>query len=99
MKTTFKIKAIAPTSYQLRSLLAFGMQYKALGNGSYVAISEIFDTEEEAKAYLEKRADMYYENENELNEALSDIECGVLTLDAVTARIEEIEESEELEEC
>ena len=51
----YKIIAIAPTTYQLNSLRAFGITYKALGNGSYKAVEE-FDSEKEAKKYLEGRA-------------------------------------------
>jgi hypothetical protein len=88
----YKITAIAPTTYQLNSLRAFGIPYKALGNGAYRAVEE-FDSEKQAKEYLEGRArqynDEHNESEEQLNEMLSDIELGALTLDAVTAHIEE----------
>lgn len=87
MKT--RITAKSPTSYQYRSLSAFGMPIKELGNGSYIATKE-FHTKKEAIEYLKKRAEMYYEDQRELKEALQDVKCGVLTLDAVTAGIEPI---------
>lgn len=90
---SFKITATAPTTYQHNSLRAFGMDIKKHGNGSYSASME-FDTEEEAKAYLTKRADMYFESESELDSAYADIEHGCLTLDAVTARVEEVFDEE-----
>lgn len=90
MKT--RITAKAPTSYQYRSLSAFGMPIKELGNGSYIA-SQDFDTKAEALAYLKKRAEMYFEDQKELKEALRDVKCGGLTLDAVTAGIEPINDN------
>jgi hypothetical protein len=83
----YTITAIAPTSYQFSSMLSFGMPY-INSYGRFIASME-FDTEEEAKQYLRKRAEMYYEDEQELNDALYDINnYGHLTLDAVTASIE-----------
>jgi hypothetical protein len=94
--TNFKITATAPTTYQLQSLRLFGLNVKSYANGSHVA-EEFFNTEEEAKAFLIKRAEMYFESENELNEAISYIEVyGSLRLDAVCGSIEEIEEEEEI---
>ena len=88
------IIASAPTSYQLQSLRAFGIPYKANGNGSYTATRH-FDTENEAKEYLINRAGLYNTEDPEGSESrlasmLADIDRGVLTLDAATARIEEI---------
>jgi len=88
----YKITATAPTSYQFNSLLAFGIGYRKNLNGSLTAEQE-FETEEEAKEYLKDRADMYFETEYELNEALDQIEkYGCLTIDAVTAEINTNEE-------
>jgi len=69
------------------------MSIKANGNGSYSAQQE-FDTFEEAKEYLRKRASIYNEidpegSEFRLNAMNNDIERGVLTLDAVMAYINE----------
>lgn len=94
----YKIKAIAPTSYQLQSLREFGMPIKKLGNGSHVASAE-FETEDEAKEYLKGRADQYNGDDPEgsegrLDDMYRDIEHGQLTLDAATARIEEVYEEE-----
>ncbi len=89
--TTFKVVAIAPTSYQFSSMLSFGTPYRKSG-GRFIAEQE-FDTEEEAKDYLRDRADMYYDDEQGLNNALYEInKYGFLTLDAVTASIERNEE-------
>ena len=55
-----------------------------------------FNTEQEAKDYLTKRAEMYFENENDLQEAINDINLyGSLSMDAVTGGIYEIDEEEE----
>lgn len=93
MKT--KITAIAPTGYQLKSLTHFGMGYKKNMNGSFYAEKE-FDSEEEAKEYLRQRADIYNNDdpcgsEDRLNDMYNDVERGCLTLDAVTASIDEFE--------
>ena len=91
----FKITAVAPTSYQINSLRLFGLNVKSYPNGSYVG-EEIFDTEEEAKNYLKQRAEMYFEDEESLNDALKDIErYGSVYLDAVCGSIEEVEEEDE----
>lgn len=85
MKAT--IKALCPTNYQRQSLRAFGMPIQDYGNGSSSAELE-FGDEDSAKAYLTNRAEMYYEDEAELADAMDDIEkYGQLTLDAVTAKI------------
>ena len=91
----FKIVAKAPTIYQLQSLRAFNLDVVKNNNGSYTGTSE-FETENEAKKYLIKRAIMYYDdNEPSLEDAIRDIELySHLTLDAVTGSIEEIFEEE-----
>ena len=96
--TTFRITAIAPTVYQSKSASRFG-QTRAVGNGSYIFQMD-FETREEAEAYLEKRADYYWEadgfTEEEHEEAIEDIKkYGMLTIDAVTGRIDEVEVEEE----
>lgn len=92
--STYKIIATAPTVYQKRSLSHFNLNEKANGNGSFIGTME-FAYEEEAKEYLITRAEMYYdEYEGQVDEHLNDIkEYGVLTIDAVTARIEKIEKN------
>ena len=67
------------------------MGYKKNMNGSFSAEME-FDSEEKAKEYLKKRAEMYYdESESDLNEHVQTIEkYGMLEIDAVTASIEEV---------
>ena len=100
MQTVIRISATAPTAYQLQSLRHFGMEVKKHGNGSYTAHQD-FDTEKEAKEYLEQKAQMYFDgnsdnDEQDLIEAFDSIEKhGVLTLDAATARIDEIEITED----
>lgn len=90
MNTQFKITATAPTAYQHASLQRFGLDIEKCG-GSYVG-TKIFETELDAKNYLIDRAERYFENESELQEEILDIEkYGVCRLDAVTARIEEVE--------
>lgn len=96
MTTQFKITATAPTSYQYNSLNRFGMSIKKNCNGSF-SCEQVFDTEEEAKAYLVTRAERYYnEFEGQVDDHLQDIEkYGMLTIDAVTARIDDVENEEE----
>jgi ketol-acid reductoisomerase len=98
MTTQFKVTATAPTVYQTSSLRRFGMTVKEIGNGSFHS-EQIFESEEEAKAYLVSRAEMYYDEfEGQVDEHLSTIEKnGYLEIDAVTARIEEVENEEEEE--
>lgn len=89
MKTI--ITATAPTFHQLNSLRAFNLD----GNGMTRTMT--FSSEEEAKDYLRSRADKYNDadpngSEVRLANMYDDIECGCLTLDAVTARTEEISE-------
>ena len=87
------INATAPTVYQLNSLIAFGMGWKKHLDGSFSASKE-FQNENEAKNYLRNRADQYNGEDPNGNEIrLADmyycIEKGHLTLDAVTAHIED----------
>jgi len=86
----YKIKAVAPTSYQYNSLVYFGMKIKKVGNGSFVS-EQYFDTEEQAKVFLVCRAENYYGDTEQINDALKDIAAaGILEIDTVVARIEEI---------
>lgn len=92
---THRITATAPTVYQKRSLSFFNLNEKENGNGSFKGTMD-FASEEDAKNYLIDRAQMYYDEfEGQVDEHIEDIEkYGVLTIDAVTARIEEIEEED-----
>ena len=100
MNTVIRITATAPTSYQLQSLRHFGMEIKKHLHGSYFSTQD-FDTEKEAKEYLKTRAEMYFDGNSDNDEvnlidALDSIEKrGVLTLDAVTADMEEVEIEEQ----
>jgi hypothetical protein len=89
----YKVIATAPTTYQLNSVRQFGSPITSHRDGSHV-FSQSFETEEEAKEYLKRRAHLYYnDTEEELNEAMESIEkYGSLSIDAVTASIEEKEE-------
>lgn len=92
----FQIIATAPTSYQISSLRAFNLDTKKNGNGSFTG-TLLFDSEDLAKDHLKKRAKMYNdEDSNGTEEALTEMHesinvFGTLTLDTVTAHIEEIE--------
>ena len=87
---THKITATAPTVYQFQSLIAFGMGYNKNADGSFTASRE-FETVEEASDYLRDRAEIYFEYERELENAIDDIiKFGCLTLGSVTAQIEQI---------
>ena len=100
MNTVIRITATAPTSYQLQSLRHFGMEIKKHLHGSYFSTQD-FDTEKEAKEYLKTRAELYFDGNSDNDEvnlidALDSIEKrGVLTLDAVTADMEEVEIEEQ----
>ena len=80
---------------QIEKDIIQNMNIKKHGNGSFTS-EEVFNSEEEAKEYLVKRAQMYYDEfEGQVDEHLESIEkYGVLEIDAVTAHIEEIEEEE-----
>lgn len=92
---THKIVATAPTVYQSRSLSHFNLNTKKNMSGSITGTMDFY-SEDDAKDYLEERARMYYDdNEEKLNEALEDVKLGYLTLDAVTAKVIEIENDEE----
>ena len=92
MKT--RIKATAPTVYQIRSLGAFNFDNQKSAGGAYIGWSD-FNTKKEALAYLRARAELYYEDRKQLREALKDAKRGVLTLDAVTAYCEPINKNDE----
>jgi hypothetical protein len=87
----YKIKAVAPTTYQYTSLGWFNMPIRAVGNGSFIS-ERLCDSEEEAKEYLTYIARNYYEfNEYKLEDALENIAAaGILQIDAVVARIEKV---------
>lgn len=87
MKT--RITATAPTVYQLGSLRAFNLENQKSAGGAYIGWSD-FDTKKEAISYLMARAESYYEDRKQLREAIRDVKRGVLTLDAVTAYCEPI---------
>ena len=90
----YKIKAIAPTVYQLNSLTWFGIKIQKRTVGAFIS-EHIFDTEEDAKKYLVVRAINYYEKGKKLEDALKDIAAaGILEIDTVVARIEEIFEEQ-----
>lgn len=92
---TYTIKATAPTAYQLSSLAAFNIGTNKNGNGSYSG-EQTFETKEAAEQYLITRVDIYNDQdpegtEKKLAEMYNNIkQNGFLTLDAVTARIEEL---------
>ena len=91
----YQVKATAPTTYQLQSVRLFGSPIKSNMDGSHTFKSEIFDTEQEAKDYLIERAEMYFENDDELQEAINDInEYSSLSMDAATGGVYEVEEEE-----
>lgn len=93
IKMKVQITATAPTSYQTTSLRAFNMGCTPNSNGSYSA-SQGFDTKMEARVYLDRLAQNYYEEDAKaMKEAQRDIRLhDCLTLDAVTARIEPIQD-------
>ena len=91
----YQVKATAPTTYQTKSVRNFGSPIKSNMDGSHTFKSEIFETEEEAKQYLIKRAELYFENEDDLQEAIDDIKkYGSVTMDAVSGGVYEVNEEE-----
>jgi hypothetical protein len=98
MKTI--ITATAPTCYQLQSLHAFRLNDKKHAYDSGATGTKIFDTLMEARAHLRRCAELYAESdgcEQELGRMYDDIDIGYLTIDAVTASINE-EPQEEITE-
>ena len=94
------ITATAPTAYQVKSLSAFGMNVKNHLNGSLTSEME-FDDETSAKEYLKSRAQLWSQShdttDDELKEMLEQVEkYSSLTLDAVTASIDVIDEITDL---
>lgn len=88
-----QIRAIAPSSHTYSSLVKFGIPIKSYLNGLHVAKME-FDTIEDAEQYLINRAEMYYESEDELLNAIDDVlQYHQLTIDGAVAHI--IDEYEE----
>lgn len=91
---TYTIKATAPTAYQFSSLSAFNLNTTKNGNGSHSG-ELAFDSRDAAEQHLIKRADIYNDQDPEgteerLAKMYNDIkQYGRLTLDAVTAHIEE----------
>jgi hypothetical protein len=93
MDYTHQITAIAPTIYQFNALGRFHLRNrgKAIG-GQYYAYEEYY-TLEDAQKHLIMIAEDYYEEDLELTEIINCIKnYGTLTIDGVTARVEEIEE-------
>lgn len=87
----YRITAIAPTAYQYQSVCNFGSPEK-MGNGSF-RFQQDFETEEEAKDYLFEQAELYFDDQTELDEATEQINrYGTLEMDAVTGYIEEVEQ-------
>lgn len=98
MATTFKVIANAPTVHQYDSVRFFGSPEKTFG-GSYV-FSKDFDSEQEAKDYLNSRIDRYWEDggtEEECEKMRKQVESGYCDYDAVRAVINEVEIEEEEE--
>lgn len=91
----YQVKATAPTTYQLQSVRLFGSPIKSNMDGSHTFKSEIFDTEQEAKDYLIERAELFFENDYQLQEAIDEInEYGSLSMDAASGGVYEVEEEE-----
>ena len=75
------------------AISAFGMPVKKHLDGSFSAEQE-FASKDEAKAYLKSRAHSWYDSHNTTDDELSEMLDQIgkyesLTLDAVTASIEE----------
>ena len=100
MNTTtpkFKVIAKAPTVYQFRSLGHFFLNITE-GCGSFSG-EKIFNTKKDAEQHLIECAERYYdEYEGQVDEHIDEIKkYGTLTIDAVSAGIEEFEPQEEEE--
>lgn len=92
----YKIVAFAPTSYQLKGLRRFHLRHqKSFFGGSYISSENYFNIED-AQSHLVVIAEDYFENMNELNEAIDGIyQSNSLTIDGVTAKIIELCEAEQ----
>jgi hypothetical protein len=98
MTTKFKVTAKAPTAHQFRSLGQFFLNITE-GCGSFSG-EKIFSTKKDAERHLIECAERYYdEYEGQVHEHIDEIKkYGTLTIDAVSAGIEEVEPQEEEEE-
>lgn len=84
----YKIFAIAPTSYQLKSLRATHLEIEDLPDGSFYG-ELFFNSKEECLDFMRERAYHYAFDENELISMLDEINnYNQLTIDAVTMQIE-----------
>lgn len=90
MEYTHRIYAIAPTVYQLNALKRFHLGCKPRMNGRYYGEQEFYSVED-AEKHLINVAKEYFEGSDDEREAIEDIRHGALTIDGVTAYIEEIE--------
>lgn len=82
----YKVTATAPTELS-KAINKFGKAIKT--TSGRLALSLLFDTEQEAINFLVRRAENFYTHKAELREAIDDILVyGCLTIDKVTACIE-----------
>lgn len=88
---THQITAHAPTSYQINALQRFHLRHKkSLIFGGHIAFEYYYDLKY-AQNHLILIAEDYYEDAKELDEAIYGIlKSNSLTIDGVTAKIEEI---------
>jgi hypothetical protein len=92
MTNRVKITVSTPYSGNVNSMRLFGIEYRNVPGVGLVGSQE-FDSMDDAKAYLCKRAELFADTEQQLNEYYEQIETsGTLTLDAASASIEEIED-------
>jgi len=94
------ITATAPTGYQSKSLSAFGMNIKNHPDGSLTSEME-FEDEKQAKKYLISRAEAWWNSHDTTDEELTEMFAQIekyssLTLDAVTASIDVVDEISDL---
>jgi hypothetical protein len=87
-----QIVAVAPTTYQINSIRALsGIRgFESQPDGSF-EFKAIFSSKSDAIKYLKNRAYTLFQDQLEYREAIAEINnYGMLTYDAVTARIEKI---------
>lgn len=99
MENRYQITAIAPTVYQLTALRRFHLDYTVKTMGGQFCSWSSFEDESDALCYLIDIAENYFEEELQLKEEMHNLYIyGYLTIDGVTARIEDCEDNDDIYE-
>ena len=91
IEVTHQITANAPTTYQLNALRRFHLRYRKPTNFYGIFDYQYFYCLKDAQNHLILIAEDYFEDAEKLDEAINGIyESNSLTIDGVTAKIEEL---------